>query len=66
MAMPVKLTLAVGVAPAALGMAPVHVPRPAPMKFWAAATVVMAPGAVGKVSLKLTAETLVPFGLVSV
>ena len=66
MLMPVKLTLAVAVAPAALGMAPVQVPRPAPMKFWAAVTVVIAPGDVGKVSLKLTAETVVPFGLVRV
>jgi len=65
MLMPAKLTLAVAAA-LALGMAPVHVPRPVPMKLWAVLTVVMAPGAVGKVSLKPTADTLVPFGFTSV
>jgi hypothetical protein len=50
-------------APCALGMVPLHVPRPAPMKFWAAATVRTF---AGKASVNVTFVSATEFGLVSV
>ncbi len=52
-------------APWALGIVPVHVPRPPPMKF-CAPVVRIEPGACGKLSVNVTLVSATEFGLVSV